>query len=257
MPIVPSSQLSVLSKTQLERRLAGAAHRDLSLSARLSLRTENWELRTILLLCFIAACGAIAHSQQVDVSVGGSILESPKPTSASLAYIPPADSGGVFAGGTLQYLSENYRGLNIEGAFRAKEGLYNGYQYFRPVLYDANYVYARRFTPKFRGDFMAGIGGETLIFYQKTAFCAYGNGCRTYTNDTHFLLHAGFGLRYRVFHNIFVRPEAHYYFIPNNYEFHSDHVLRVGASIGYTFGEHYEKRRPAPPAAPTPPSAQQ
>ena len=83
---------------------------------------------------------------------------------------------------------------------------------------------------------MAGVGGETLIFYQKTATCLYGNGCRTYVNDTHFLVHAGFGLHYRLFKGIFVRPEAHYYFIPNNYEFHSDHVLRAGASIGYTFG---------------------
>jgi len=33
-----------------------------------------------------------------------------------------------------------------------------------------------------------------------------------------------------------VRPEAHYYFIPNNYQFHSDHVFRIGGSIGYTFG---------------------
>jgi hypothetical protein len=39
-----------------------------------------------------------------------------------------------------------------------------------------------------------------------------------------------------VWRTFFVRPEAHYYFIPNNFEFHSDHVFRIGASIGRTFG---------------------
>jgi len=260
MPKFFSSQPAALSKIQFLGRLARAATRGLSLRTRISLRTEIWELRTCFLVCFAALMIGVAHAQQIDVAAGGSILESPKPNNASLAYLPPADSGGVFAGGSLQYLSENYRGLNIEGALRYNEGLYNGYQYFRPILYDANWVYAHRFTPKFRGDFMAGAGGETLIFYQKTAFCLYGNGCRTYLNDNHFLVHLGFGLRYRAFHNIFVRPEAHYYYIVNNSEFHSGHVLRVGASIGYTFGEHSEKRRPAPPAPPAasaPPSAQQ
>jgi hypothetical protein len=34
-----------------------------------------------------------------------------------------------------------------------------------------------------------------------------------------------------------VRPEAHLYRIVNNTNtFHSDNVLRVGASVGYTFG---------------------
>jgi hypothetical protein len=51
-------------------------------------------------------------------------------------------------------------------------------------------------------------------------------------------VHAGFDVRYYAFRNLFVRPEVHYYYIHNNYEFHSDHVLRLGASIGYTFGGH-------------------
>ena len=238
MPKVLSSQFQVLSKFQLVGRLARAAQRDL------------------LLIFALGLFAGSAHAQIVEVAGGGSILESPKNNSASLAYLPPADSGGVYAGGSLQYLSENSRGLNIEGAFRAKEGLYNGFQYFRPILYDANWVYARRFTPKFRGDFLVGAGGESLIFYTKTAFCAYPGGCRTNVNSNHFLVHAGFGLRYRAFHNIFVRPEVHYYYVFNNNEFNSGHVLRAGASIGYAFGEHSEKRRPAPPAAPAAPAPQ-
>lgn len=138
------------------------------------------------------------------------------------------------ANASLQYLGERRLGLNIEGAFHPKEGLYNGYQYFRPILYDVNGVYARPFAPKVRGDFMAGVGGETLIFY-KTTFCGYAGGCRTYVNDNHFLLHGGVGVRYYFWRKFFVRPEVHYYYILNNFEFHSDHVFRLGVSIGHTF----------------------
>ena len=240
MPTVLSSQLPVLSKINVLGRLARAAARGLSLGSRFSLGIETWGLRTFLLLAALASCPAIAQAQQVEVTGGGSILESPTPTTASLAYVPPSESGGVYLGFGLQYLNENNRGLNVEGAFRYKQGLYNGSQYFRPIFYNVNYVYARRFAPKFRGDFMAGVGGETLLFYNQIG-CGYASGCRTYVNSNHFLVHLGFGLHYtpfrnQTFHNIFIRPEAHYYFIPNNFEFHSGNVLRAGASIGYTFG---------------------
>ena len=51
-----------------------------------------------------------------------------------------------------------------------------------------------------------------------------------------FSLHLGGDIRYRVWRHFFVRPEAHLYHIVNNVEFHSDNVLRVGGSFGYTFG---------------------
>jgi hypothetical protein len=41
------------------------------------------------------------------------------------------------------------------------------------------------------------------------------------------------------------RPEAHDYFIPNNDQFHSDHVLRVGVSIGHTFSAPARENRGA------------
>ena len=241
MPTVLSSQNAVFRKFQFLGRLARAASRGLTADARYSLKSEHWSVRTLVLVSLLVAYAAIAQAQ-VELTGGGSILESPKPNTASLAYVPPADSGGVYAGFSLQYLTENHRGLNIEGAFRTKEGLYNGSQYFRPIFYDVNWVYASRFTPKFRGDFMAGAGGESLLFYGQIG-CGYSSGCRTYVDSNHFLVHLGFGLHYTPFHkgrfhNIFFRPEAHYYFIPNNFEFHSDNVLRAGASIGYTFGRH-------------------
>ena len=183
----------------------------------------------------LATLVSFAPAQQIDLAGGASTLWSPGPLTASQAFPPPAESGGLYANASLQYLGEKRLGLNIEGAFRAKEGLYNGYQYYRPILYDVNAVYARRMATKIRGDFMAGVGGETLVFYRQTN-CNYGSGCTTNVNNTHFLLHAGVGVRYYFWRTFFVRPEAHYYFIPNNFEFHSDHVFRVGGSIGHTFG---------------------
>lgn len=199
---------------------------------------ETWEyrLRTVLLLaCVLAAFVTFAPAQQIDFAVGGSTLWSPKPTTASEAFLPPAASGGVYAGASLQYLTEKRIGLNIEGVLRPKKALYNGYQYFRPVLYDVNGVYALRLAPRARGDLMAGVGAESLLFY-KTTNCNYSGGCGTFVNDTHFLVHGGLGVRYYFWHEFFVRPEAHYYYISNNFQFHSDHVVRLGVSIGHTFG---------------------
>jgi hypothetical protein len=230
------SQFPVLSKTILDR-LSTATDRGLRIRSRFLLKTENWHLRTsfLRLACVLAALVGFSPAQQIDFAVGGSTLWSTKPLTASQAFLPPAEKGGIYAGASLQYLTEKRLGINVEGAFRATEGLYNGYQYYRPALYDVNAVYARHMAPKIRADFMAGVGGETLLFYQQTN-CIYSSGCRTYVNNTHFLVHAGVGVRYYVWRTFFVRPEAHYYYIHNNFEFHSDHVFRIGASIGHTFG---------------------
>ena len=191
--------------------------------------------RTAFLACLLASLGSFACAQQIDFAAGGSTVWSQKPLTASQAFLPPALKGGVYANASLQYLGEKRFGLNIEGAARVKEALYNGYQFYRPFLYDVNGVYARRMSAKVRGDFMAGAGGQTVVFYN-TSSCTFGNGCRTLVNSTHFAVHLGVGVRYYFWKTFFVRPEAHYYFIPNNDQFHSDNVFRVGVSVGHTFG---------------------
>jgi outer membrane protein with beta-barrel domain len=229
------SQFPVLRKALNPGQFLEAGGEGLRTRLRFWLGAESWQLRGAFLACVLSALVPFGRAQQIDLAVGGSTLWSTKPLTASQAFLPPAEKGGTYAGASLQYLTERRLGINIEGAFRAKEGLYNNYQYYRPALYDVNAVYARPMAPKVRADFMAGVGGETLLFYQQTN-CIYSSGCSTYVNNTHFLVHAGVGVRYYVWKTFFVRPEAHYYFIPNNFEFHSDHVLRFGASIGHTFG---------------------
>ena len=237
---VLGSQFPVLRRNNILGLLSSEHNRGLGTFV-LNVSAKNWELRTssqvktVLLACLLAALASVAHAQQIDLGGGASTLWSTGSLSASQAFIPPALKGGTYANASLQYLGERRLGWNIEGAARVKEGLYNGYQFYRPILYDANAVYARRMALKFRADLMAGVGGETLIFYNTTN-CTYGNGCRINVNSTHFLLHFGVGVRYYFWRTFFIRPEGHYYLIPNNSEFNSDHVFRMGASIGHTFG---------------------
>jgi len=203
-------------------------------------RSQGARLRRFLSLEFVCALvflASFAHAQQFDIAAGGSTLWSSKNNSASEAFLPPAEKGGTYPTVWIQRLNEKNRGIAIEGAFRYHEGIYNNFQFYRPFLYDANLVYARRLAAKTRGDFMGGAGAETLLFYAHGT-CGPNGGCAVHVNSTHFLLHAGFGVRYYAWRNIFIRPEVHYYFIPNNYQFHSDNVFRLGASVGYTFGKH-------------------
>jgi len=188
--------------------------------------------------CTFFLFASFAYAQQTDFAIGGSTVWSSKNKTASEAFLPPAEKGGTYPSFTFQHLNERNFGFSIEGAFRYKEGVYNNFQYFRPIFYDVNGVYSRRLAPKTHGDFIGGVGGETLIFYAPGNCGLNGGGCRAYVNSSHFLMHLEFGIRYYAWRNIFVRPEVHYYFIPNNFQFHSDNVFRYGASVGYTFGTH-------------------
>jgi len=185
--------------------------------------------------CTLLVFGGLARAQQIDFTVGGSTLFSSAPTSASLAYPPPAEKGGVYPDASIQIMFKRF-GFNAEGAFRYKEGLYLGLQRYRPVLYDVNAVLAPHLTKKITADLMAGVGGESILFYNKFNCTTTTGSCPSYVSGNHFLLHAGAGPRYYFLGSFFVRPEAHYYFVLNNTQFHSDHILRLGASIGYTFG---------------------
>ena len=146
--------------------------------------------------------------------------------------------GGLYPDFWIQHLNERNLGIEIEGTFRYHKAVYNNFQLFRPFLYDANLVYSRRLAAKTHGDFMGGAGAETLVFYEYGTCGLTGGGCSVHLNSTHFLLHGGFGVRYYAWKSIFIRPEVHYYFIPNNYQFHSDNVFRLAASVGWTFGKH-------------------
>ncbi|HET9309416.1 MAG TPA: hypothetical protein VFO46_25600 [Candidatus Sulfotelmatobacter sp.] len=197
------------------------------------MRKFHW----LAFVCAFVMFAGFAHAQQFDLGAGGSTLWSFKNTTASVGYLPPPEKGGNYPSVFVQYTNKKHLGFVAEGSFRYHQGFYNGLQPYRPILYDLNAVYAApHLAKKTTGDFMAGIGAETLLFYNISGGCGLPTGgCRTYINSTHFLLHAGAGVRYYVWRNFFIRPEVHWYIIPNNFEFHSDHVFRVGASVGHTW----------------------
>jgi hypothetical protein len=179
---------------------------------------------------------AFAQAQQIDVLVSGSSLFATKSYNASEISPPPAERGGVYPGFGLQYILDNHFGVNAEMSFRYDRGIYDSYQPYRPIFYDFNGVFAPTFTKKWSANMMAGVGVESLYFYNQYSTCSPNSVCRPLINSSHFMVHLGAGPRYYFYHHMFVRPEAHYYFIPNNVEFHSDHLFRLGASVGYTFG---------------------
>jgi len=184
-------------------------------------------------VCALFALAGLARAQQVNIAAGGSTLFSTKPISASEAYIPPPENGGTYPNLSAEVIQDRF-GLSAEVAFRYHKGLYDGYQRFRPVVYDVNAVFAPQFTKRTVGDFMAGAGAQTTIFYDQFATCQPAV-CANKVNSTHLLLHAEGGVRYYFFRKFFARPEANYYRVIHS-DFHSGNVLRLGASIGYTFG---------------------
>jgi hypothetical protein len=195
-------------------------------------------LRRFLLLtfaCSILSIATCALAQQLDVAVGGSTVVSSKPTISSQAYLPPGLRGGVYPSGSFQYIFKGPFGFSAELVTRDKKALYNGYQFFRPVLYNVNAAYTRPVRAKTHVDVMAGVGASTFLFYTQYVNCPVGN-CPNLANSTHFTIHAGFDARYYFWRNFFARPEVHYYRIVNNNQFHSGNLLRLGVSVGYSFG---------------------
>ena len=185
--------------------------------------------------CVALLSAAFANAQQADFTFGASTLLSSSSNSASLTAVGP-EHGGNYLALSGDVVFKRRFGFNVEGAWRAKRGLDAFGQPYRPVLIDVNGVFQPRITEKVGADLMAGVGFQSTRFYGLTANAPCTNFAVCYTSDNHFLVHIGGGLRYYVLGHIFVRPEAHYYHITNNFQFHSDNVVRVGASIGYTIG---------------------
>lgn len=187
--------------------------------------------------CAVLVLATFAQAQYVDVAIGAGTLFSTKNPTASLGYLPPAEKGGIYPSFSFDRIFKNRYGYNAEISFRDKQGIYNNYQQFRPIFYDVNAVFAPRLANRMSADLMGGIGGETILFYTPYGNCNFPSGCNTHLDSNHFLFHLSADIRYTFWRRFFVRPEAHLYRIVNNTrDFHSDNVLKLGASIGYTFG---------------------
>jgi hypothetical protein len=178
-----------------------------------------------------AICGS---AQDFDVAFGVGTVIAPSASNASGNHNPVSQTGGAYPVFTADYLLKHNFGFGGEIAWRASRNVYAGFQPYRPLFYDFGAVYAPQ-VQKVGAELQAGIGWESLRFYQPFFSCGGFAGCSNFVSSNHFMGHFGGGLRYYFKGHFFVRPEAHVYLIRNNVEFSSPLATRVGVSLGYTF----------------------
>ena len=189
-------------------------------------------LVSLLTLCLM---GGGAQAQHVDLAFGVSGLSAPAGSTDSSGVFFPTMSGGAYPGFSGDVLLAHHLGVEGELFWRASQNLYGGYQPYRPLFYDFNAIWAPRLTKSITAEVMAGIGAESLRFYTPYPVCNFFT-CTNYVSSDHFMGDIGGGIRYYVWHNAFVRPEARLYLVHNNAEFSSGRAARYGMSIGYSFG---------------------
>jgi hypothetical protein len=177
-----------------------------------------------------------ANAQGLEAAVGFSTVTAPSASSASGDHSPVTLSGGLYPSFNANFFLKKNFGVGGEIAWRGAQGLYLGYQPYRPLLWDFNAVWAPHISETTAAELMAGVGAESVRFYGFTN-CGF-SGCTNYISSNHFLGHFGAGLRYKFHGNFFVRPEAHVYLINNNQEFSSGVATRFGVSIGYSFSPY-------------------
>lgn len=183
--------------------------------------------------CFFAAS---AEGQQVDFGLTLGTLSGSRSTASATSFAQGL-GGGTYFGFNGDVLIRGHLGFQGEVNWRTSQALYGGQVAYRPIFYDFNAIYSRRFSKLVGAEALAGIGAASYRFYGSNfSSCDYYGNCTNYTSSTHFMGDVGAGIHLYVYHNFFVRPEARLYLIHNNVEFSSGHVVRYGASIGYTFG---------------------
>jgi hypothetical protein len=190
--------------------------------------------------CTVFLFAVLAHTQQVDIAVGGGTTLASKNNTSSQALLPPQEKGGVYPSVSADIILKKRYGLNVETSWRDKKASYNGYETYRPFFTDVNALFQPQLRKKIGLDLMAGVGVASNLFYFPGVTCGSVPGT-CYVSSNHFMEHLSGGIRYYFWHrlpNFFVRPEIHYYHIQNNFEFHSDNVFRANVSIGYTFRQH-------------------
>lgn len=182
------------------------------------------------------AMTTLASAQQADAMVGfGTVMSSGSCNNSG--YCP--EKGGLYPSVSADVIFHRRIGVAYEVSWRGGQGAYGGTggQPFRPIINDVNVDFQPKLGKKVGLDLMGGIGIQSTRFYGyiPTSGCVYLGAC--YETSDHFLTHVGGGIRYYFWHHVFIRPEAHYYWINNNTnDFSSNNILRVGASIGYTIG---------------------
>lgn len=194
-------------------------------------------MRKLVLAAVLFVVASLAAQGQLDVAVGMSTTSGPSASSAGSNYAPQSIGGGGYINFSGDYLFWHGFGVGGQIAWRASQTLWGGQLPYRPIFYDINGVYAPRINKYAGVELQGGLGAESVRFYTGQTTCSYFTGCSNYQSTNHFMGHFGGGIKLYPKGNFFVRPEAHVYFVRNNFEFSGPRVTRYGMSIGYTWGE--------------------
>ncbi len=180
-----------------------------------------------------------AYAQQMDFAFGVTTISAPAYSASTSSSTFPTMSltGGAYPSISGDFLVHKNYGVMGEISWKGSQGIYNGYQPYRPIFWDFNGVFVPRLGRHAAAELSAGIGAESIRFYTNYYTCGYVSGCTNYSTNTHFLGQFGAGLKLYARGGFFIRPEVHFYLVNNNVEFSSSRFARYGASIGYTFGE--------------------
>ncbi|HLH08999.1 MAG TPA: hypothetical protein VKW78_17300 [Terriglobales bacterium] len=168
----------------------------------------------------------VIQAQQVDASFGVGTILAPSAANASGNYSSQSLRGGAYPVIRGDFLLHKNYGIMGEVSWRASQNNYQGTSPYRPLFWDFNGIYAPRLGDKAGLELSAGIGAESIRFYQPFYYCSF-YSCTNYTSSNHFMGHFGGGLRYYFHGGAFIRPEADFYLIRNNYEFSSPYAVRL------------------------------
>jgi hypothetical protein len=196
------------------------------------------KLAFLAIVCALLVLSNLASAQQADAMFGFGTITSPGASQCGTTGNGNCpEKGGVYPSVGFDVIFHKRFGLGFDTSWRGGQGTYSTFGIpYRPILLDFNAVYQPRINKKTGLDLMGGIGWQDTRFYSGNYTCGF-YSCTNYVSSNHFLVDVGGGIRYYVWGHVFVRPEAHYYWIHNNIaDFTSGNIIRVGASIGYTIG---------------------
>ncbi len=193
------------------------------------------KLLWIASFCVLCLMATNARAQQIDAAFGVRTLTGTAAADATGNYFPQYIGGGAYPTFSGDFLFKHNFGVGGEVSWRARQSVFQEFQPYRPLFYDFNGVWAPQISRNFAAELMAGVGAESIRFYQPYFVCGAFSGCTNYTSSTHFMGHFGGGLRIYATRNIFIRPEAHLYVVHNNFEFAGPRATSFGVSIGYSF----------------------
>ena len=186
----------------------------------------------------LALISGTAQAQKIDLAFGVST-----PLAPSANQNGPSLSGGAYPGFSGDFLFWHNFGVGAEVFWRASQSQsFQGADGVgvRPLFYDFNAVYSAKIFPHAAVELVGGLGAMDNHVYACT-FSSSVCGSQEVESSNRFNVDFGGGIKLYAHGGFFVRPEARFYWINNNtgnnsgITYSSNHVTRVGASIGYTF----------------------